>query len=359
MTPTRAGVLAHRLERQFLGAERAADAATVVARLGGVLAHDPVAAELAVALRCTDPTPGAVGAAGAAGDLVSIFTFRGAVHHVAVEQAGAWLALRGAGRQWERKSWREAYRLEPEDWPALGEAVRGALADGPLTPKELGAALAAYSALRHLGPVFDDDPWALLKALCWQGVLAVGPAREGRTTLVDLADTPRWRGLWPLKEAGPFAVRHYLDAYGPATPEHLHHWLGAGLSAGRRRIEGWLQDVADDLLTLDIEGQEVLALAEHEDSLRTAEGHEAVHLLPGHDQWVMGPGTQDEDVVPPALRPAVSRGSGLVLVCGVVRGTWRLTGGDVEVAPAEGVVLPDQALATAVERLVACARLTP
>lgn len=146
MTPTRAGVLAHRLERQFLGAERAADAA------------------------------------GAAGDLVSIFTFRGAVHHVAVEQAGAWLALRGAGRQWERKRWREAYRLEPEDWPALGEAVRGALADGPLTPKELGAALAAYSA----------------------------------------------------------------------------------------------------------------------------------------------------------LRPAVSRGSGLVLVCGVVRGTWRLTGGDVEVAPAEG-----------------------
>ena len=47
-------------------------------------------------------------------------------------------------------------------------------------------------------------------------------------------------------------------------------------------------------------------------------------LLPGKDDWVMGPGTQDPWVVPGGHRTAMTRGANPVLVDGVVAGTWRV-----------------------------------
>ena len=45
----------------------------------------------------------------------------------------------------------------------------------------------------------------------------------------------------------------------------------------------------------------------------------------------MGPGTADPRVVPPARRPVVSRGAHLVVVGGVVSGTWSVKGNRVDV----------------------------
>jgi hypothetical protein len=54
-------------------------------------------------------------------------------------------------------------------------------------------------------------------------------------------------------------------------------------------------------------------------------------LLPAYDQWVLGPGTADARVVPPAERTAISRGANIVIAGGVVSGTWSLSGGEVAV----------------------------
>jgi hypothetical protein len=51
-----------------------------------------------------------------------------------------------------------------------------------------------------------------------------------------------------------------------------------------------------------------------------------VRLLPKYDQWVLGPGTADVHVVPTAVRSDVSRGANVVVVGGVVAGTWSLAG---------------------------------
>lgn len=47
-----------------------------------------------------------------------------------------------------------------------------------------------------------------------------------------------------------------------------------------------------------------------------------MRFLPGHDQWVIGPGTKDEHVVPPEHRTPVTRKANLVVAGGVVSGTW-------------------------------------
>jgi hypothetical protein len=77
-----------------------------------------------------------------------------------------------------------------------------------------------------------------------------------------------------------------------------------------------------------------------------------VRLLPGYDQWVLGPGTADTHVVPPARRKLVSRKANLVVAGGAVSGTWTLTNDEVLTAWfAEAGRAPKTALADEVQRL--------
>jgi hypothetical protein len=78
----------------------------------------------------------------------------------------------------------------------------------------------------------------------------------------------------------------------------------------------------------------------------------SVRLLPGHDQWVLGPGTVDAHVVPPARRRLVSHQANMVILGGVVSGTWSLSDDQVVVAWfAEAGSPAREALAEEVARL--------
>lgn len=178
--------------------------------------------------------------------------------------------------------------------------------------------------------------------------MSQGPPRGGRATFQRLDTNPRWAGIPDLDDAGPRAIRSYLRTYGPATPAHLHYWLGNGLSAGRRRIDRWLDELGDQVVAVDVDGTTALVVRADVDDLTAATPSEEVRLLPGHDQWVMGPGTADEHVTPPPLRAVVTRKASLVVVGGVLRGTWRLRGDDLAVhwlddPPRSGVALAREA----------------
>lgn len=323
----------------------------VVRRLGAIQAQLDSAAELAVRIRRQRSRSGEVARALADGRIIKTFTFRGATHLMTPEDGGAYLALRAASRMWELPSWQSYYSLAPSDWPRLREVVREALADGPLTLEGLGAAITARSQFRHLTFVFDGKPWSLLKALAWQGDLSFGPA-HGRTTFQRLDGNPRWHGLPDLDEAGMRAVEAYFDAYGPATPDHVQHWLGEGLGAGRKRIQKWIAAFGDRLAAVDIEGEPAFVLREHLEDLTATSRTSAIRLVPGYDQWVLGPGTADPHIVPRARRALVSRGANIVIDGGVVSGTWALTGDNVAVDWfAEGGTPSKKGLADEVERL--------
>lgn len=317
--------------RQLLEPVGKQSTADVVRRLGAVPAMDEALAELAVRIRRIDSRPGELARALAGGQVIKSFAFRGATHYLSAEDGGAFLALRASGRQWELPSWQDYYALKPADWSAFREAVRVALADGPLTVDELGAAVTRKAAFRHLRPVFDDGAGTLIKPLTWQGDMSFGPMRDGHHTFQRLDDNPRWSGDWDLDEAGTYAITSYLRAYGPATPDHIQYWLGNGLSAGRKRLTSWLTVLRDRMEAVDIEGETAYVLAEDLEELMAAQPTNAVRLLPGHDQWVIGPSTKDEHVVPPARRAPVTRKANLVVAAGVVSGTWSITGKQAKV----------------------------
>jgi hypothetical protein len=323
--------LAWRLERHLLEPVGSEPVAEVVRRLGAVLSMDESLAELAVRARRTTSRPGELAKALAEGTVIKAFAFRGSMHYLTPEDGGIYLALRSAGRQWELPSWVEYYRLEPADWPDFRAAVREALSDGPLTIHELGDVLTRHRAYRHLRPVFDEGAGTLVKPLTWQGDMGFGPARDGQHTFQRLDLNPRWTGIPALDEAGPRAIRSYLRTYGPATFDHIHYWLGDGLSAGRKRLNGWLSGLRDQLVPVDVEGTTAYVVSEDVGSLCAARPSGAVRFLPGHDQWVMGPGTKDVHVTPKPRRAPVTRKANLVIVGGVVCGTWARTGDELTV----------------------------
>jgi hypothetical protein len=353
LTTTWRHALAWRAERQLLEPRSEATPADVVRRLGAVLSMDETLAELAVRTRSASAAAGDLARALVAGEVVQVFAFRGSMHHVAPEDGGVYLALRAAGRQWELPSWVEHYGLRPEEWPAFRATVRDALTDAPLTVRELGAAVTRYAAYRHLREVFEDGAGTLVKPLTWQGDVSLGPRREGRQTLQRLDTQPRWGGVPDLEDAGPRAVEAYLRSYGPATHDHVHRWLGAGLSAGRRRIDRWLAGLGDRLVAADVEGTTAYVVVDDADALARATPSGAVRFLPGHDQWVMGPGTQDVHVVPPGCRDAVTRKANPVLHDGVVRGTWTARRGLLSVTWLEPGPVPRAALESEAARTAA------
>ncbi len=312
--------LAWRMTRQLLDPVGSMAASDIVRRLGAVLSVDEPAAELAVRTRGADS--GGLHQAVADGTVIQSFLFRGALHYLTPDDGAMYLALRAAGRQWELPSWVEHYGLAAEAWPAFRAAVRDALDDAPLTVTELGEVLTVQPAYRHLRPVFEAGAGTLIKPLSWLGDISFGPRRDGRLTLRRLDRNAAWHGLPDLDEAGPLAVTSYLGAYGPATVDHLHYWLGEGLSAGRKRINGWFAGLAQQLVAVDVDGTVAFARREDAEPLTSAVPSDEVRLVPGHDQWVMGPGTKDAHVIPVALREAITRKANPVLHGGVVRGTW-------------------------------------
>ena len=273
------------------------------------------------------------------------------MHYLSPEDGGAYLALRAAGRQWERRSWVEYYGLTAEAWTDFRAAVRAALEDGPLTITELGDALTRQREYRHLAPVFDEGAYTLVKPLTWKGDMSIAPSRDGRLTFQRLDTNPHWRGIPDLDDAGPRAIRAYLRTYGPATRDHLGYWLVDGLSAGRKRVDDWFSGLADEVTAVDVEGTTAFVVRDDVDSLQAALPTDAVRFLPGHDQWVIGPGTKDVHVTPPSRRELMTRKANPVVAGGVVRGTWARKGGELTVTWLDDAPRPDAALEVEADRL--------
>ena len=323
MTVSLGQALAWRLDRHYL-LSGASSVTEVVRRLCSVPAWsgDP---DLAIRRRLEEPTPAVVQRAVDDGDLIKTYAFRGATHLMTAEDAGVYLAVRSANRQWELPSWQSHYGLQPGDWPALRESVREALVDGPIGHAELIDAVTANPRFDHLRPGLSGASHTLLKPFAWQGDMCIGPMREGQLTFQACETSPRWTGLPSLDEAGPRAVLAYLAGYGPTTRANLHYWLVAGLSAGRRRLDGWLDElIGDGIVEIEVDGEPLLHLHEYADDLAAHSPNDGVTLLPGHDQWVLGAGTADARIVPPGRRASVTRGANLVLRAGVVSGTWTI-----------------------------------
>ena len=240
-----------------------------------------------------------------------------------------------SGRSWELPSWERYFGMTTKHWDALRPAVREALDGKTLTREELIAAIVAQRGLGHLGDALRSGWGTLLKPLAWQGDLCFGPSRGSRVTFMSpAAASSRWAGVLEPDEAAPIAIVGYLRAYAPATMANFRNWLSRG-RVSARQIRTWFGALGDRLRRDRCRGRPRVRAFEGSRRDRFGEADHGRAPLPGFDQYVLGPGTEDPHVVPPKRRTAVSRQAGwiapIVVAGGVVSGTWDVDGEDLRV----------------------------
>ena len=163
-----------------------------------------------------------------------------------------------------------------------------------------------------------------------------GPSRDNRVTFMRPQEaSQRWAGVPEPNDAAPIVIVAYLRAYGPATIDNFRNWLSRG-RVSARQIRTWFGALGDRLTQISVDGDPRYILADDLDELASARPTAAVRLLPGFDQYVLGPGTEDPHIVPPKRRTTVSKQAGwiapIVVAGGVVKGTWEVDGEDLRVA---------------------------
>jgi hypothetical protein len=328
--------LAWRMRRQLLDPIARMPVDGVVRRLGAVQAQVASSAELAIRVRRQSSQPGEVARALSTGRLVKTWAMRGTLHLLTPEEGGAFLSLMAAGRSWERPSWQRYFGMTPSKMERLRGIVRDEIADRPLTRGELIEAVGRRRGFKAVAEGLRSGWGTLLKPIAWQGNLVFGPSAGTRVTFTTpQAASSRWAGLPEPDEAAPIAIHAYLGAYGPATVQAFSEWVAGGWFS-RARLRGWFADLGDELVEVEVDGDRGWILAEHAEEMAATTPTSAVRLLPGFDQFVLGPGTKDGHVTPAPRRADVSRTAGwispVVVAGGVVCGTWELDGTDVRIA---------------------------
>jgi Winged helix DNA-binding domain len=348
--------LAWRLERQLLQPVGDLSVADTVRRLCGVQSQVASSAELAVRVRRRTSRAGEVSRALAKGDLIKTWAMRGTLHLLTPEDAGIYLSLLAAGRSWEALSWQKWFGVGAKEIEALRVAAGEALDGRALTREELAAEVTKTRALKHIGQELASSWGTLLKPLAWQGDLALGPSQGNRVTFVrpDQASA-RWAGVPEPDDAAPAAILAYLSGYGPATVEGFSNFISRG-RVSKRSLKAWFAALGDQVAEVEVDGEQSYVRAEDLDELAAAKPTKAVRLLPGFDQWVLGPGTDDPRIVAPPRRAAVSRQAGwispVVVLGGVVAGTWELDGSTARISWfGESGKPPRQALSAETTRL--------
>ena len=321
------------MQRHLLDPPGTLPVARVVGRLCGVQAQVASSAELAVGVRRKASRPGEVGRALSEGRLIKTWAMRGALHLLSPEDGGAFLSLMAADRLW--RSWQRYFGMTTRQTVVLRRAIHKALEGGPLTRVELAEAVSAQRGLGHVREALRSSWGELLKPLAWQGGVCFGPSRGTRATFtLPEAASSRWNGIADADEAAPVAIAAYFRAYAPANFDALSAWLAG--SVDKRQLRTWFGAFGEQLCEVEVDGEPAYVLAEDLDELASTRSTRAVRLLPGFDQYVLGPGTADGHVVPAARRAAVSRQAGrispVVVAGGVVSGTWTLDHDRVRVA---------------------------
>lgn len=333
-------VLAWRLSRQHLesragGGSADASPAAVVGRLCGVQAQVASAAELAVAARRQDAAPGDLDRElWQERSVVKCWAMRGTLHVLPAAELPTYTATLSTARFWEAPAWGRYHGVGARDVDRIRAAAADALEPGlPLTREQLGAEVMERARSSELAAKLASGWGELLKPLAFMGELCNGPPSGARVTFVR---PDRWLQGWrpvPPEVAGPAVVRAYLGSHGPASVAETAAWW---CRARPPAVRPWFHDLEPDLVTVDVEGRRLWALACDCDSIAAQECSTVVRLLPNFDQYVLAAGRDVAPLVPPAVKSRVFRAAGwvspVVIAGGRVAGIWKLDRGRATVA---------------------------
>ncbi|HYZ52863.1 MAG TPA: winged helix DNA-binding domain-containing protein [Streptosporangiaceae bacterium] len=344
-------VLAWRMRQQFLHRPSGVSALTIVERLCGVQAQVAGCAEQAIAMRQTTPQRGTVSKMLSHRMLVRTWAMRGTLHLLPADSAAAYLSLIAAARTWEKGAWQRTFATASQ-MAAITETAREVLAGNVLTREQLTAEIVRRTRDTSIAEQLSSGWGAVLKPLAWQGCLINGPSDGNRVTFTSPQTwLEGWEGLPEPDEAAELVIPAYLSAFGPASMETFDQWLTRGASR-KASLRAWFSALAStgELTQVEVDGEPMYARMANVEEIAAAAPATDIRLLPAFDQYVLGPGTKNTQIIDAARHGEISKTAGwispVVLAGGRVAGTWEATGsalavtlfpetGDVPVAELE------------------------
>ncbi|HEY8471539.1 MAG TPA: winged helix DNA-binding domain-containing protein [Natronosporangium sp.] len=338
------------MRRQYLDPRTSGTASEIVSRLCGVQAQVWSAAEVAVALRQSTPDRDSVNRGFADRSLMKTWAMRGTLHLLKPDEAGAYLSVLETAGFWLKPAWQRAAGITPRQVDELTERAAAILDGAVLTRDQLVTEIVADKRFAGMADRLRSGWGQVLKPLAWRGVLCHGPNQGNKITFTSPASRyPDWGSRPEPDEAAPVVIEAYLRAYGPATPEAFDRWLSRN-STSKPRLRQWFASLGDKLTELDVEGRRAWMLTEHVAELAGTPAWKGLRLLGGFDQYLLGPGTDDEALLPRQHRAAVSRTSGwispIVVLDGRIVGVWEIRDDELVVSqfPGSGRALPRKEL---------------
>jgi hypothetical protein len=324
--------LALRLTGQFLDRPvPAGRALEVCAAMCGAQAQVGTAARLSLSARVAGLSEAALlRALHEERTLVKTWTVRGTLHLVPSTDLPLWVAAMGPVRGGYARRYLERMGLSTQGIDRLSDDIVEALADGPMTRKEIAARVGdahGPKARRWL-----EHSWGgVFHFAVQEGRVCFGPSEGSRITF---ARTDRWLGS-PVRAAERGAAeaeiaRRFLLAYGPATVRDFAYWAGIYAPDAQRM---WAR-IAGEARPVTVAGKAAFVHASRRlpRASATGPGRAAPHvrLLPHFDAFLLG--HRDKLAAVDAARyKRVFRNAGWivpsVLVDGRIVGTWSLERG--------------------------------
>ena len=304
------------LDRQHLLSRTSSTVPAMVEHLVGLQAQDNLPPYLGLAARLETFDPYDVTQGLEDRSLVRFLTMRSTVHLLVADDA---LMLRRFTRPIHDQERKVSQTVRPAidvDLDEFADAVRAALADGPLPVKRLGEVLTATfsdvpaNALAHLARV--AQPLVQLPPRgCW---------KQPGGVVYDHVES--WVGR-PMVDPDPAAiVRRYLTAYGPASAADVTAWSGV------RGIPAVLAGMDDLVHHTDAAGKKLVDVPSG--ALAPEDSPAPVRLLGLYDNVWLSHAGRDRVTEPDKRKRWMGVNGGLcstIFVDGWLEGLWRVDDG--------------------------------
>lgn len=310
--------------------------ARVSRSVGGIQAQVMAAAEMALGARTRNTTRADIHKAlWEKRTLVKTSAMRGTLYLLpASEFAGYICALRKSRVETVRRIV-SRFGITHAETERMNEAVMDALAGGPVTQKELTRHITSVVGKRI--KKWMEHAWSIFRPAIVQGLVCYGPDRGNEVTFVRVDKwLPKYKEV-PENDAKRRLLRTYLSAFGPATAQDFSKWTGLSMKETRPVLD----QLADELVDVDVEGKKQLILREDCDTLENSklEG-QVVRLLAHFDPYMLGHADKS-DILEPGDYKRVFREAGwvwpVVLLNGRAIGAWsytrRTSGISLEIEP--------------------------
>ena len=309
--------IAHaRLAAQQISASAFEDPEALMAHMGAMQAQDHASALWAIGLRVKGATISSVRAAIAGRALVRTWLLRGTLHYAAAADLRWLLALVGARNSAGAATRQRQLGLDARTIGSSRTLLERALAGTTLTR---GAVFELLNA--HGIDTAGQRGIHILWQLAQEGVLCFS-AHEGKQPAFALLDD--WVAAAPelaRDEALARLAARYIGSHGPASAADLAYWSGLTLGDARKGLAA-----ADGL-----EQQGELWIARAASTRRAARN--ALHLLPGFDEYLLGYKDRTAVLDPAHATLVVPGGNGMfkpmIVVGGRVVGTWQRAAADL------------------------------